>query len=358
VDVDRICNLVFLRRVNSRILFDQMLGRATRLCDHIGKETFRIFDAVRLYEALGNLTAMKPVVANASLSFEQLIAEMTQVRGKDQQKLVLEQLLAKLQRKKRHLDEQAERDFEICAGASPDAFIQRLKTMTLQEVAKWFTENPDLAEILDRKRAGQPVSVLVSHHPDEFRSAEHGYGKAKKPKDFLEEFSAFLRNSGNSIPALTAVLTRPRELTRKQLRELKLALDNAGFPETALATAWRDMTNQDIAASIIGYIRRSALGDPLIPFDQRVDHALTKLLAEQKWTKPQRDWLQVIANQTKANLLVDRDALNDENLIFRTEGGGFARLNKVFDGKLEQLLDHFNDTVWPPAAEPKDIARS
>jgi type I restriction enzyme R subunit len=222
--------------------------------------------------------------------------------------------------------------------------------MTLPEVAQWFTENPDLAEILDRKRAGQPVPVLVSTHDDKFISAEHGYGKAKKPKDFLDEFSAFLKNSGNSIPALTAVLTRPRELTRKQLRELKLALDKAGFPESALATAWRDMTNQDIAASIIGYIRRSALGDPLIPFDQRVDRALSKLLSEQKWTKPQRDWLQVIANQTKANLLVDRDALNDENLIFRTEGGGFTRLNKVFDGKLEQLLDHFNETVWPPAA--------
>ena len=31
IDVPEICNLVFLRRVNSRILFDQMLGRATRL---------------------------------------------------------------------------------------------------------------------------------------------------------------------------------------------------------------------------------------------------------------------------------------------------------------------------------------
>lgn len=47
INVPEICNLVFLRRVNSRILFDQMLGRATRRCDEIGKETFRIFDAVR-----------------------------------------------------------------------------------------------------------------------------------------------------------------------------------------------------------------------------------------------------------------------------------------------------------------------
>jgi type I restriction enzyme, R subunit len=41
IDVPDICNLVFLRRVNSRILYDQMLGRATRLCETIAKESFR-----------------------------------------------------------------------------------------------------------------------------------------------------------------------------------------------------------------------------------------------------------------------------------------------------------------------------
>lgn len=40
VDVPAICNLVFLRRVNSRILYEQMLGRATRLCPEIAKGCF------------------------------------------------------------------------------------------------------------------------------------------------------------------------------------------------------------------------------------------------------------------------------------------------------------------------------
>ena len=56
IDVPSITNLVFVRRVNSRILYEQMLGRATRRCDEIGKETFRIFDAVDLYSHLENLT--------------------------------------------------------------------------------------------------------------------------------------------------------------------------------------------------------------------------------------------------------------------------------------------------------------
>ncbi len=35
IDVPRITNIVFLRRVQSRILYEQMLGRATRLCPEI-----------------------------------------------------------------------------------------------------------------------------------------------------------------------------------------------------------------------------------------------------------------------------------------------------------------------------------
>ena len=73
-----ITNLVFLRRVNSRILYEQMIGRATRQCPEIGKEVFRIFDAVDLYSHLQNLTEMKPVVVNPSISFEQLVREMVE----------------------------------------------------------------------------------------------------------------------------------------------------------------------------------------------------------------------------------------------------------------------------------------
>jgi type I restriction enzyme R subunit len=72
IDVPSIENLVFLRRVNSRILYEQMLGRATRQCPEIGKETFRIFDAVDLYPHLQHLTEMKPVVVEPNITFERM----------------------------------------------------------------------------------------------------------------------------------------------------------------------------------------------------------------------------------------------------------------------------------------------
>jgi type I restriction enzyme R subunit len=353
IDVPEICNLVFLRRVNSRILFDQMLGRATRLCDFDGtdeKVAFRVFDAVRIFEAIGTMTAMRPVVVDPKISFSQLVQELVGVKDDEARQLVRDQFLAKLQSKKRHLSEKSVRDFETRAGLSPDAFIKKLKSMAVADVAAWFTQNPDLGEILDRKGEGIAQPVLVSDHEDALNSTERGYGMAKKPEDYLKEFGTFINSHSNDIPALMTILTRPRELTRKQLREIALELDKAGFTETGLATAWREMTNQDIAARIVGFIRQAAIGDPLLPYSERVDRALQKLLASKPWTAPQRDWLKRIAAQTKANGLVDRDAIDDPDLVFRREGGGFNRLDKMFNGELQQVLEAFNDSLWLPAA--------
>jgi type I restriction enzyme R subunit len=111
------------------------------------------------------------------------------------------------------------------------------------------------------------------------------------------------------------------------------------------------MTNQEIAARIVGYIRQAAIGDPLVPYEQRVDRALQKILASRAWTTPQRQWLQKLAAQTKANLIVDCAALDDPDLIFKREGGGFKRLDRIFGGELKQVLDAFNDALWSaPAA--------
>ena len=345
IDVPEICNIVFLRRVNSRILFDQMLGRATRLCDEIGKETFRVFDAVRLYEALQGMTAMQPVVVDPKISFSQLMEEMIGVSGEDERQLIREQFLAKLQRKKKRLSEKNAQDFETAAGMPAEAFVQKLREMSNDEIADWFVESPLLGEILDRiNKVEHPM--LVSDHADELYSVERGYGSAEKPEDYLKEFSEYIQANRNTIPALLTVLTRPRDLTRKDLRELALALDRAGFSETNITTAWRETTNQDIAAHIVGFIRHLATGDPLVPYEERVDWALRQMLAARNWTNPQRRWLQKIGAQTKANILVDRDALDDPDLIFKREGGGFSRLDRIFEGQLTGTLDEFNELLW------------
>ena len=99
-------------------------------------------------------------------------------------------------------------------------------------------------------------------------------------------------------------------------------------------------------ASIIGFIRRAALGDPLVPYPDRVDRGLKAVLAKHAWTEPQRQWLKKIAAQLKKEVLVDREAL-DQGAFQRD--GGFQRLNKVFDGKVVDVIGDLQDEVWAPA---------
>lgn len=152
-----------------------------------------------------------------------------------------------------------------------------------------------------------------------------------------------MRNNVNKIAALGVVVQRPRELTRAQLRELRLELDQQGFTDTALRTAWQQSKNEDIAASVIGFIRQAAIGDPLEPFEDRVRKGIRKIESRGTWTQPQRAWLRRIGEQLMQELVVDRSALDQEP--FRSEGG-FTRLNKVFDGKLESLLADINEETW------------
>ena len=62
---------------------------------------------------------------------------------------------------------------------------------------------------------------------------------------------------------------------------------------------------------------------------------------------PQRKWLERIGKQLEVETIVDREALDRGE--FQAQGG-FARLNKIFDGKLQELLQELTETIWKIAA--------
>lgn len=214
--------------------------------------------------------------------------------------------------------------------------------MSPSETHSWFAARPGLAAFLD-ERHGPGPAIPISQHPDVVTGVGRGYGSGQQPEDYLESFGAWITDNLNEIPALLVVTQRPRDLTRTQLRELRLKLDQAGYGEIALRTAWRDTTNQDIAATIIGFIRRKALGSPLLPYEERVQQAVSRILSSQSWTNPQRRWLKRIGKQLKVETVVDRQALDEGQF---GEDGGFQRLNRVFGGKLGEVLTALNTELW------------
>jgi type I restriction enzyme R subunit len=346
IDVPEICNLVFVRRVNSRILYEQMLGRATRLCPALNKETFKIYDAVDVYTALQDYTQMKPVVVKPKIKFSELAAEIASSNLLEARELARMQFVAKLRRKK--LSDKTRQRISERAGMGVPSLLEFLHSSPLETVAQWMSENAALIAGFDRINGEGEIVIPVADQPDKYKFEEIGYGSGcLRPEDYIKNFHDFIEKNKNEIAALKIVLTRPCDLTRAELKQLRLKLDDAGYPEKQLEKAFKQQTNAEIAAGIIGYIRRAALGDPLMSYGERVDKALARILQAQKWSAQQQKWLLRISSQLKSEFVVDREALNSGQ--FKAEGG-FNRINQVFEGRLEAVLQNIYENLWKKEA--------
>lgn len=363
IDVPKICNLVFMRRVRSRILYEQMKGRATRRCDDIGKTVFRIYDPVDLYASLEAVDTMKPLVKNPNVSLEQLVSELTNDASHDAPGSqedsshahdVLDVLSQRIMRILRKADHKAENnpslkkkldELEDIWGVEPAKLHKHLHELGPQQAANFIRQHSQLLNQLDTVSTllGSESHPIIATQSDELIGREQNYGDHQEPQDYLESFHDFIHQQLNQSAALGVVVNRPKDLTREQLRNVRLLLDQHGFSEVSLKSAWRNQTNQEIAASIIGYIRQAAIGEALLPFDQRVTNAMQKIYAFQQWTPVQRKWLDRLARQLVHEVIIDPQQVNE---AFRNDGG-LKSLNRNLGGHLDRVLEALNDNLWP-----------
>ena len=153
IDVPSISTLVFMRRVKSRILFEQMLGRATRLCKEIHKTHFDIYDPVGVYDALEDVNTMKPVVANPSTSFTQLLDGLEELNDEAHVKNQINQVIAKLQRKKKNIDEKTMEHFiDMSGGMDPTQFVVDIQKRSPEDAKKRLLAYYDLFRMLQESK--------------------------------------------------------------------------------------------------------------------------------------------------------------------------------------------------------------
>jgi type I restriction enzyme R subunit len=248
----------------------------------------------------------------------------------------------------RHMTDEIRDQYTAQAGETPEETLQRFRTGPPAAVRDWTQQRPGLGAFFDFEGArNAPPIIPIYTGGDQVIAVTRGYGEGVRPADFIDAFTAFVRENQNRIAALQVVLTRPRDLTRESLKDLKLALDAQQFTEANLRAAWRDQTNEDVAASIIGFIRQAALGDPLVPYAERVDRAVRSVAARHAKTEPQRRWLDLIGRELKSRIVVDRAALDEPPFA---QQGGFRRLDKLFNGEIEAVLQEIAAETWEPAA--------
>lgn len=344
IDVPEITTLVFMRRVKSRILFEQMLGRATRLCPDIHKTHFEIYDPVGVYDALEEVNTMKPVVANPTTTFSQLLEGLEVLEEEKQVQNQINQIVAKLQRKKRNMDSQTLEHFiSMTGGQDPTQFIADIQHSRPEDARNRLLAHKELFKMLQQIRA-TGKTVVISNEEDELLGHTRGYGSGSKPEDYLDAFAAYIQTNLNEIAALNIVCTRPKELTRESLKTLRLTLDREGFTTQQLNTAVSQMTNEEITADIISLIRRYAIGSALISHEARIRKAVDKLKKAHNFSKQELNW---IARMEK--YLMEESVLNvsvfDEDGRFKAQGG-FAKINKVFGNKLESIVLELNEYLY------------
>ena len=348
IDVPSICNIIFLRRVNSRILYDQMIGRATRRCDDINKDVFSIYDCVGVTELMSKEDVMKPVAPSVKKTFHQLNEEIALIENERLKEMKLDRIIAKMQRKFSSLNEEQKENFKLLSKEdSARDFAVKLKATDLDAIVATLNTYTPLWDYLDSQKGSRTgYGTLFSEHQDKVMDVTRALDKNLQPKDYIESFRTYIKTKMNEVEAIKLICTKPASLTRKDLKEVKLILDQDGFSKTKLNTAYKEMTNQQIVADIIAHIRTAAMGTTLVDHDIRIKNAVKQLIDKHAFNFIQLKWIGRIEAQLLQENIVTLEDLDKPP--FKNDGG-IKKLNKAFKNETAKVLEELNTYLYREA---------
>jgi type I restriction enzyme R subunit len=350
VDVPCIENLVFLRPVKSRILFEQMLGRGTRRCEAIHKTHFTVFDAFdgTLLDYFRNATDFTPEPTEKTSRSMRDVVEL--IYGNRDMEYNIRVLVKRIQRIDKNVSAEGREQF--AALLTSTSTLDNLKNTSIGSFASSLPEmlekNWDPAIKFLRSKAflkfcedyprAENTFIVAPTEDDVYseRVFKTADGRELKPEDYLVAFERYVRENPEHIQAISILLNRPAEFRTAELKDLrlKLALCPERFTEDNLRRAY----NKELA-DIISMVRHAALKEPLLSAEDRVDRAMQRFLEGKNFTPEQEEWLNLIRDHLVQNLVVDEE---DFRLIPFSRHGGWNNANKVFKGKLGELLEEIN----------------
>lgn len=352
VDIPDLEFIVFLRPVKSRILFEQMLGRGTRLGEkHPDKTHFTVVDCFdgTLLEYFRNATSITAEPPDKpSKSITALIEDIYANRDRE---YATRCLIKRLQR----ID-------KAMSGEARDLFAAYVSDGDLADLARRLPQNlkDDFVGTMKLLR-NEGFQDLLVNYPRPIRSfvvaveaedevssdwkVHGGDGKEYKPEDYLKEFARFVQDNPDKVEAIEILLERPQDWSTAALEELQQKLTSSPLRFTTEHLQRAHKLRYDIAlADLISMIKHAADEHaPLMTAEQRIDAALAKVVDGKQFDEEQQAWLQRIRNHLVQNLSVDRDDFNVVPLFARN--GGWGRAKKAFGPALEPMLQQLNEAV-------------
>lgn len=372
--------LLFMRDVRSRVYFEQMKGRGTRVLsptelqsvsgqDANAKTHFVIVDAVGVCES--DKTDSRPLERAPTVAFDKLMLRLA-LGQRDEDSIT--SLAGRLARLDRELKPDQKKEIEkITNGAPLRVLINHLldavdpdKIGSSEETKKKLIEtacapfdNPDLREKLAQiKRENEQTIDVVTID----RITQQGFDSNAKEsaQKLVQSFRDYIEQHKAEITALQILYNRPyrERLTETALKELeqKLRKENAAWNEEMLWKAFslarpekvRGKSALNRFADLVPLVRFALERQPVLePFADSVRQRFENWLAQKKetgviFTADQRAWLELIRDQIATTLSIEID---DFDSVPFNQIGGLGKAHQLFGGELEELLNELNEVL-------------
>lgn len=347
VDIPALEFIVFLRPVKSRILWEQMLGRGTRLCPDINKAKFTVFDCfngtlIEYFKDVSNFDFDE--LQNEIIPVEEIIRR---INDNEEREYNVNVFIKRLRRIEKKISSEGRREFEkYIADGDIGSFADNFKS----EIKRNFTgimgilNDKGFQKLLTSYKKSKSVFYIAHNVKDEVSSEmvfESGE-KYLKPQEYLEAFSEFVKDNKEKIEAMKVVLERPKDWRTEVLKALRTELLKAHFPETDLKRAVQ-LVHKKHLPDIISIIKNAAQNEPLMEVNERVGKAVEKLFADKTLTEEQSAWIQYIKEHLIQNLTLDRDDFEYSPILERH--GGWGKFKRLFPEDAEQIIQQINEAI-------------
>ena len=397
-DIKPVEALLFMRLVKSRTLFEQMVGRGTRVIDANdllavtpdagSKDHFVIVDAVGIVDQPKLDT--ESLERKRSVPFARLLEQVALgIRDED----TLSSLAGRLARLRVKLTEQdgyriaatsgglslREITHRLLDAIDPDVQVEAARAAAEQaghvvpyeptpeqvaaaaaELAEQATLVFDRAELrrtlIDIQARDEQTIDVVSI--DEVKGAGYSVDATAKALATVNSFRQFILEHHDEIAALDIIYSQPyqkRHLTFQQLAELaeQLQLPPHAWTTETLWRAYaqleqdkvRGVRAKRVLTDLVSLVRHAVqLDDELTPYPEQVQRRYAEWLAAQQaagrsFTPDQRWWLDRIAEHIGVNLEVAPEDLDYGEFFNR---GGRLGAARVFGAEWMAVVDEMN----------------
>ncbi len=352
VDIPDLEGIVFLRPVKSRILFEQMLGRGTRKGYQFpDKSHFTVFDCfdgtlLEYFKTATAITAEPPERETRTIA--EIIEDVWNNRDREYN---IRRLVKRLQRIDKEMSGEGREQFAVYISEGDMAryacdLPRKLKADFTGSMA--LLRDKTFQDLLVNYRRRERTFLVAYDTEDTVTSAwlvRGADGKEYKPRDYLSAFAQFVRENPSQVEAIRILLSRPRDWSTKALTELQLKL--AATPQRFTLNHLRkahELHYHKALIDIISMVKHAANEEqPLYTAGERVKLAMAKMTAGRAFTPEQIRWLNRIEGHLVENLTIDQDDF-DVLPVF-TLAGGWSRANRVFEGKLPEVISQLNEAI-------------